>query len=58
MGNCQKCHGCFEQPNQIEISNHTLDADSLPPKELPNSFLRINIKTWQKDSYSLYDYEG
>lgn len=56
MGNCQNCLN--NEPEQIEIvvNNPTVEDMSLMQEQSP--LLVLDVRTWQKESYSLYDYEN
>ncbi|CAK57009.1 unnamed protein product (macronuclear) [Paramecium tetraurelia] len=56
MGNCQTCLN--NEPEQIEIvaNNPTVEDMSLMQEQSP--LLVLDVRTWQKESYSLYDYEN
>ncbi|CAD8085782.1 unnamed protein product [Paramecium primaurelia] len=56
MGNCQNCLQQEQEQVEIQINNHTEEEVQAPCEQPP--LLNLDVKTWQKDSYSLYDYEN
>ncbi|CAD8109411.1 unnamed protein product [Paramecium sonneborni] len=56
MGNCHNCLQQQQEQVEIQINNHT-EVEVQQSQEQP-PLLNLDVKTWQKDSYSLYDYEN
>lgn len=56
MGNCQNCLNNEQEQIEIVVNNPTVEDIPLAQEQPP--LLVLDVRTWQKESYSLYDYEN
>ncbi|CAD8090593.1 unnamed protein product [Paramecium sonneborni] len=56
MGNCQNCLN--HEAEQIEIVVNNPTVEDMPIMQEQQPLLVLDVKTWQKETYSLYDYEN
>ncbi|CAD8070830.1 unnamed protein product [Paramecium sonneborni] len=56
MGNCHNCLNHQAEQIQIVVNNPTIEDMPLIQEQSP--LLVLDVRTWQKETYSLYDYEN
>ncbi|CAD8099012.1 unnamed protein product [Paramecium primaurelia] len=56
MGNCQNCLNNEQEQIEIVVNNPTVEDMCSMQEQSP--LLVLDVRTWQKESYSLYDYEN